>query len=108
MNENFMGMDPELAKVTMNKIKSKKNELDTESRNATSALRDKVNSAFAGSQTASMQGFIDRINAALERLYTYLDGNESNFAQKFEEVIQSYVTSDENVSQTYTNSDVQE
>ena len=29
-----------------------------------------------------MQGFIDRINAALERLYTYLDGNESNFAQK--------------------------
>ena len=74
MNENFMGMDPELAKVAMNKIKSKKNELDTESRNATSALRDKVNSAFAGSQTASMQGFIDRINAALERLYTYLDG----------------------------------
>ena len=61
MNENFMGMDPELAKVAMNKIKSKKNELDTESRNATSALRDKVNSAFAGSQTASMQGFIDRI-----------------------------------------------
>ena len=67
MNENFMGMDPELAKVAMNKIKSKKNELDTESRNATSALRDKVNSAIAGSQTARMQGFIDRITAALER-----------------------------------------
>ena len=92
MNENFMGMDPELAKVAMNKIKSKKNELDTESRNATSALRDKVNSAFAGSQTASMQGFIDRINAALERLYTYLDGNESNFAQKFEAYIDYIAT----------------
>lgn len=107
MNGNFMGMDPELAKVAMNKIKAKKADLDTESKGASSALRDKVNNAFAGSQTASMQGFIDRINAALEKLYTYLDGNESNFAQKFEETIQSYVTSDENVSQSYDNSTVE-
>lgn len=107
MNGNFMGMDPELAKVAMNKIKAKKADLDTESKSASSSLRDKVNNAFAGSQTASMQGFIDRINAALEKLYTYLDGNESNFAQKFEETIQSYVTSDENVSQSYDNSTVE-
>lgn len=107
MNGNFMGMDPELAKVAMNKIKTKKSELDAESKNSSSALRDKVNNAFAGSQTASMQGFIDRINAALEKLYTYLDGNESNFAQKFEQIIQSYVTSDENVSQTYNNTNVE-
>lgn len=107
MNGNFMGMDPELAKVAMNKIKTKKSELDAESKSSSSALRDKVNNAFAGSQTASMQGFIDRINAALEKLYTYLDGNESNFAQKFEQIIQSYVTSDENVSQTYNNTNVE-
>ena len=105
--ENFLGMDPELAKVAMNKIKTKKSELDTESKNASSALRDKVNTAFAGEQTGSMQGYIDRINAALEKLYTFLDGNESNFAQKFEEVIQSYVTSDENVSQSYASSEVE-
>ena len=91
----------------MEKIRTRKADLDTESKVASSALRDKVNSAFAGSQTASMQGFIDRINAALEKLYQYLDGNESNFAQKFEEVIKSYQTSDENVSQSYQNSSVE-
>lgn len=107
MQGNFMGMDPELARSAMEKIRTKKADLDTESKVASSALRDKVNSAFAGSQTASMQGFIDRINAALEKLYQYLDGNESNFAQKFEEVIKSYQTSDENVSQSYQNSSVE-
>ena len=55
-----------------------------------------------------MQGFIDRINAALEKLYTYLDGNESNFALTFEKTIQSYETSDENVSQTYANSQIEQ
>ena len=107
MQGNFMGMDPELARSAMEKIRTKKADLDTESKAASSALRDKVNSAFAGSQTSSMQGFIDRINAALEKLYQYLDGNESNFAQKFEEVIKSYQTSDENVSQSYQNSSVE-
>lgn len=107
MNGNFMGMDPELAKVAMEKIRTKKSELDTESKAASSSLTEKVNSAFAGSQTASMQGFVERINAALENLYSYLDGKESNFAQKFEEVIQSYVKSDENVSQSYNNTEIQ-
>ena len=73
-----MGMDPELARSAMEKIRTKKADLDTESKAASSALRDKVNSAFAGSQTASMQGFIDGINAALEKLYQYLDCNESS------------------------------
>lgn len=107
MNGNFMGMDPELAKIAMGKIKSKKAELDTESKNSSAILREKTSLAFAGEQVNAMQGFIDRINAALEKLYTVLDGSESNFAQKFEEVIQSYVTSDENVSQSYTNSQVE-
>lgn len=107
MNENFMGMDPELAKVAMEAIRTKKAELDKESKNASSALSEKVTAAFAGSQTGSMQGFIERINAALENLYSYLDGKESNFAQKFEEVIQSYVTSDENVNQSYQNTKVE-
>lgn len=52
-----------------------------------------------------MQGYIDRINESLERLYAYLDGNDSNFASKFNEFIQSYITSDENVSQTYSGKD---
>ena len=107
MTGDFQGMDPELAKQAMEKIKTKKAELDRESKSSSSSLRDKVNSTFAGTQTGSMQGFIDRINAALEKLYTYLDGNESNFAQKFNEVIQSYVESDENVSQSYNNSNVE-
>ena len=38
MNSNFLGMDPELAKVAMNKIKTKKAELDNESKRASSAL----------------------------------------------------------------------
>ena len=102
MDSNFLGMDPELAKVAMNKIKTKKAELDQESKNASSSLRDKVNTAFAGAATSSMQGYIDRMNESLERLYAYLDGNDSNFASKFNEFIQSYITSDENVSQTYS------
>lgn len=103
MNSNFLGMDPELAKVAMNKIKNKKAELDTESKRASSALRDKVNTAFAGTATNSMQQYINRINASLEGLYNYLDGNDSNFANKFNEYIQSYITSDENLNQLYTN-----
>ena len=107
MNGNMFGMDPDLARVAMEKIKTKKSELDAESKASTSSLREKVNSAFAGTQTGSMQGFIDRINAALEKLYTYLDGAESNFATTFEKTIQSYVTSDENVSSTYQSSQVE-
>ena len=103
MNSNFLGMDPELAKTAMNKIKTKKAELDTESKRASSALRDKVNNAFAGTATNSMQEYINRINASLEGLYNYLDGNDSNFANKFNEYIQSYITSDENLNQSYTN-----
>ena len=102
MNSNFLGMDPELAKAAMNKIKTKKGELDTESKRASSALRDKVNTAFAGTATSSMQGYINRINESLEKLYNYLDGNDSNFASKFNEYIQSYVTSDENIDQSYS------
>ena len=103
MNSNFLGMDPELAKVAMNKIKTKKAELDNESKRASSALRDKVNTAFAGTATNSMHEYINRINASLEGLYNYLDGNDSNFANKFNEYIQSYITSDENLNQLYTN-----
>ena len=99
MNSNFLGMDPELAKVAMNKIKTKKAELDTESKRASSALRDKVNNAFAGTATNSMQEYINRINTSLEGLYNYLDGNDSNFANKFNEYIQSYITSDENLEE---------
>ena len=102
MNSNFLGMDPELAKVAMNKIKTKKAELDNESKRASSALRDKVNTAFAGTATNSMQEYINRINASLERLYNYLDGNDSNFVNKFNEYIQSYITSDENLEQSYS------
>ena len=102
MNSNFLGMDPELAKVAMNKIKTKKAELDNESKRASSALRDKVTTAFAGTTTNSMQEYINRINASLERLYNYLDGNDSNFANKFNEYIQSYITSDENLEQSYS------
>ncbi len=103
MNSNFYGMDPELARVAMNKIKTKRSELDSESKRASSALRDKVNTAFAGTATSSMQEYINRINTSLEGLYSYLDGNESNFANKFNEFIESYVASDENLSQSYTN-----
>lgn len=106
MNGNFFGMDPELAKVAMQKIVDKKNDLVNESRSASSALKDKVNNAFAGAQTSSMQSYIDQINTALEGLYSYLDGNESNFAQKFNEIIQSYVASDENVNSSYNSTEI--
>lgn len=107
MNGNFLGMDPELAKQAMVKIQAKKVDLERESKNSSASLTDKVNNAFTGTQTSSMNDFIARINVALEKLYAYLDGNESNFAQKFNEVIQSYITSDENVSQSYSNSNVE-
>ena len=50
-----------------------------------------------------MQNFVERLNAALQNLYKYLDGAESNFASKFNEVITSYEVSDTNVSQSYNN-----
>lgn len=107
MHDNFKGMDPALARTAMEKIKAKKAELDTESRYASTVLKEKVSNAFAGQQTNNMQNFIDRINDALEKLYKYLDGADSNFAQKFNEIIQSYETSDENVAQSYQNTTVE-
>lgn len=107
MNENFKGMDPELARRAMELIRTKKSELDSESSSATTAVSERITNAFAGAQTASMQGFVERINNALQNLYKYLDGNESNFAQKFNEVIQSYEVSDENVSKSYADANIE-
>ena len=102
----FKGMDPEKAKVAMAKIQEKKSKLDNESRAATASLNEKITKAFAGAQTQSMQGFVTRINDALQNLYKYLDGADSNFAQKFKEVIKSYEVSDQNVSSSYRNNGV--
>ncbi len=105
---NMLGMDPEKAKTAMNKVKGMKSALQAESTKATTVLNEKVNAAFAGTQTSSMQGFISRINASLEKLYSYLDGNDSNFAKTFGEAITSYVTSDQNVSNSYANTDTEQ
>ena len=104
---DFKGMNPALAKTAMAKIQSKKAELDTESKTASSVLNDCVTRAFAGTQTGAMQGFVERINVALEKLYSYLDGSESNFASTLDKAIESYVVSDENVGSAYNNSDVE-
>lgn len=103
MNSNFKGMDPELAKKAMELIKDMKEDLDNEASKATSNINEKITGAFAGTQTEAMQGFVERLNVALQNLYKYLDGNESNFASKFNEVIASYETSDENVKKSYSN-----
>lgn len=102
MNGNFKGMDPELAKSAMNKIKALKTSLETESSAASSAINEKLAGAFAGSQTSAMQSFVETINGALSRLYNCLDGNDSNFANKFNEIIASYEASDENVKQSFS------
>lgn len=104
---DFKGMNPELAKVAMAKIQTKKSELDTESASAEQALTDAVTRAFAGRQTAAMQNFIIEINNALKNLYSYLDGNDSNFANALGKAIESYVVSDENVGSAYNNSNVE-
>lgn len=107
MNGNFMGMDTELAKVAMDKIKSKKAELDTESKSSSASLSEKTSLAFAGEQVEAMQGFINRINAALEKVYAVLDGDDSTFAKKFASVIDSYEQSDKNVQESFTKSQVE-
>ena len=82
-------------------ISSKKAELDTESASATTSINEKITGAFAGAQTEAMQGFVERLNNALQNLYKYLDGADSNFASKFNDVITSYEVSDTNVSESY-------
>ena len=103
MNGNFKGMDPDLARNAMALISDKKVELDSESAASSSAISERIAGAFAGAQTEAMQNFVERLNAALQNLYKYLDGAESNFASKFNEVIKSYEDSDINVSQSYSN-----
>lgn len=102
MNTNFKGMDPELARKAMALISATKASLDAESAAATASLNEKLSDAFSGAQTVAMQGFVDQINGALQNLYKYLDGNDSNFAQKFNEIITSYEVSDANVASTYS------
>lgn len=102
MNTNFKGMNPTLAKAAMELIQTKKTELDRESNTAGLAINEAITNAFAGSQSTAMQGFVTEINNALQSLYKYLDGADSNFASKFTEVIKSYEDSDANVSATYS------
>lgn len=102
MYENFKGMDPELAKKAMALISSKKADLDSESSAASTSINEYITKAFAGAQTSAMQGFVTQLNDALQNLYKYLDGADSNFASKFNEVISSYEQSDTNVAQSYS------
>lgn len=97
----FKGMDPDLAKVAMDLIVSKKAELDATSSSARDSIQSGINSAFSGEQVFSMQGFVERLNAALQNLYKYLDGESSSFAQTFNEIIASYQESDANVASGY-------
>lgn len=104
MKNDFKGMNPELAKTAMGLIKSKKTDLDSASKNATDNIKTAIASAFAGAQVTAMEGFVTDINTALENLYKCLDGADSNFASKFEEVIKSYEDSDANVASSYSSS----
>lgn len=103
MND-FKGMDPELARKAKDLIVSKKEALDKASREGTIAINEGINAAFAGAQTSSMTTFVESINTAITNLYKHLEGNDSNFAKKFEEVIASYEASDANVAQSYNSS----
>ena len=104
---DYKGMNIAKATDAMGMIQELKKQLTTESTTATTSLTDCVGKAFAGSQTGAMQGYITRINEALENLYSYLDGKESNFATTFNEAINSYAVSDENVASSYNNSSVE-
>lgn len=99
---NFKGMNPDEARKAMEMIQSYKRDLDRETSQAGTSINERLTTAFAGQQVAAMQGFVDRLNAALQNLYKYLDGADSNFAAKFNEIISSYETSDANVSSTYS------
>lgn len=102
MNMDRKGMDPELAKIAMGLITSKKEALVAANNNATEEIKENIVAAFPGAQTTAMQTCVDGINEAIKKLYEFLDGNESNFAKKFNEVIKSYEDSDANVAATYS------
>jgi len=100
------GMETDGAKVVMQNMIAKKGELSAETSNANTSIQEQINSAFAGDQVFAMQGYVDRLNNALQELYKYIDGNESSFAQNLNEYIVSYETSDTNVAQGYNSSGV--
>ena len=104
---NYKGMDPELAKSAMDMIIAKKAELASATNSANSNINDAVSRAFAGEQVGAMQGFVGRINDALQELYNYLDGKDSSFAQTLNEAIASYETSDTTVASDYSSANVQ-
>ena len=104
---NYKGMDPELAKLAMDMIIAKKAELASATNSANGNINDAVSRAFAGEQVGAMQGFVGRINDALQELYNYLDGKDSSFAQTLNEAIASYETSDTTVASDYSSANVQ-
>lgn len=107
MNYNDKGMDPDFAKKAMEKIIAKKAELANATSTANSNINDVVSKAFSGQQVGAMQGFVGRINEALQELYNYLDGKDSSFAQTLNDAIASYETSDTTVASDYSSANVQ-
>ncbi len=109
-NNNILGMDPELAKTAARKMDSIKNALKERVEKSDKMLRERVNAAFYGNQSEAMEGFIQKVHAALSDLYKYLDSEstDSSFAIVYHKVIQSYIQSDENVRQSFANTQIEE
>lgn len=100
---NYFGMDLNEAPKAVRSIKTFKGQLDSESKKINAGLKNAVNDAFAGSQTVAMASYIARINAALQNLYKFLDGNEDSFTVLFEKNKKSYQESDKTVQSGFNN-----
>ena len=103
MEKDFKGMNTELADKAKDLIKEKKEELVKESKEASKSLKQAVNNVFKDNKDReNMFKYIDEINDSLEILYGYLDGNKKCFTKKLNDFIQSYIISDKNVKEYYS------
>ncbi len=103
MKKDFMGINTELADKVNDLIKDKKSKLVKETKEANASLKREVKKTFKDNEDQEkMLTYIEEINKALEELYEYLDGNKYCFTSKLNKIIKSYIVSDENVRDFYS------
>lgn len=104
---NYKGMNTKDAQIVMGQIVDKKADVSKKTKEVTGIIIDEIVKAFSGNQVGAMQGFVGRVDEALQELYNYLDGKDSSFAQTLNEFIGSYDVSDETVASDYNSANVQ-
>lgn len=100
------GMNVPNCQKAMEEIQAKKQLLSGQVSQKFEQINSDLTRIFGGSQVEAMKSYSNQIQAALDTLYSVLDGGESTFAQTLGAAAESYAQSNENVRASYAGANV--